>query len=142
MSYEEYAKLEDENLRPQVNRATRVAYPPGSIFKIVVSLACLDAGLDPLQPFYCPQVIWVGRRAIKDPQGNPNGDYDFRHAFMKSSNSYFITNGLVYGPQGIIRLGPLSEPILNGGSDALQQSEVAIVKTQAASEFPNPFDGI
>jgi len=105
MSYEEYAKLEDENLRPQVNRATRVAYPPGSIFKIVVSLACLDAGLDPLQPFYCPQVIWVGRRAIKDPQGNPNGDYDFRHAFMKSSNSYFITNGIVYGPQGIIRLG-------------------------------------
>src|SRR4030095_13313648 len=105
ISREDYAQMSDEFLRPQLNRATQENYAPGSIFKIIVGLACLDAGLDPQQKFYCPKEIWVGRRRIKDPQGNPDGEYDFRQAFMKSSNSYFITNGLRYGAEGIIRLG-------------------------------------
>ena len=105
ISHEEYAKLTNEVLRPQLNRATQENYAPGSIFKIVVGLASLDAGLDPMQKLYCPQVIYVGRRPIKDPQAPADGEYDFLHAFMKSSNSYFITNGLTWGPDGIIRLG-------------------------------------
>jgi len=105
MTHEEYAKLTNAVLRPQLNRATQENYAPGSIFKIVVGLASLDAGLDPLQKIYCPKVIWVGRRPIKDPQAPVDGEYDFTEAFMKSSNSYFITNGLTYGPDGIIRLG-------------------------------------
>src|ERR1043165_5695837 len=105
ISHEEYSKLTNEVLRPQLNRATQENYAPGSIFKIVVGLASLDAGLDPFQKLYCPKVIWVGRRPIKDPHAPEDGEYDFLHAIMKSSNSYFITNGLTFGPDGIIRLG-------------------------------------
>ena len=105
ISHEEYAKLTDEVARPQLNRATQENYHPGSIFKIIVGLACLDAGLDPMQKYYCPRIIYIGKRGWHDPQAPADGEYNFRQAFMKSSNSYFITNGLIYGPEGIVRLG-------------------------------------
>jgi len=38
---------ERAQLRPQVNRAMQENYAPGSIFKIVTSMACLEAGMDP-----------------------------------------------------------------------------------------------
>jgi penicillin-binding protein 2 len=74
-------------------------------------MACLEAGLNPDDRFYVPAdprnpshgYIMVGKRAIKDTA--PAGDYDFRRAFMRSSNYYFITNGLRYGIDGILTLG-------------------------------------
>ena len=39
----QWAWLSDETLRPQINRCTQENYAPGSIFKIVVSLAALEA---------------------------------------------------------------------------------------------------
>ncbi|HUR45886.1 MAG TPA: penicillin-binding protein 2 [Candidatus Saccharimonadales bacterium] len=111
ISREDYQPLTDETLRPQSNRATHENYSPGSIFKIVVGMACLEAGLNPDDRFYVPAdprnpshgYIMVGKRAIKDTA--PAGDYDFRRAFMRSSNYYFITNGLRYGIDGILTLG-------------------------------------
>ena len=90
-------------LRAEQNRATHENYAPGSIFKTVVGLACLEAGLDPNQRFYNPGVIYVGRRPIIDPSAHD--DYDFRKALMHSSNTYFITNGLKAGIENIVRLG-------------------------------------
>ncbi len=108
---EENLKLNDEKLRPQVNRATQENYQPGSIFKIVVGLACLEAGLDPEEKIYNPPnpadpghgYIVVGHRPIKDTA--PPGEYNFKRAFIRSCNTYFITNGLKCGIENIIRIG-------------------------------------
>jgi len=119
LTHEESLKLNDENLRPQVNRATQENYRPGSIFKIAVALACLEAGLDPDEQIHNPPNpvdpahghIVVARRKIKDTA--PAGDYNFRRAFIRSSNTYFITNGLRYGVQNVVRIGQrlhLGEP--------------------------------
>src|SRR5882672_6383189 len=43
----EKERRSDLKLRPEINRATQENYAPGSIFKPVVGLACLEAGLDP-----------------------------------------------------------------------------------------------
>ena len=43
----EPARMNDPKLRPQINRATQENYAPGSIFKMVIALACLENGLDP-----------------------------------------------------------------------------------------------
>ncbi|MCC6232095.1 MAG: hypothetical protein IT580_05595, partial [Verrucomicrobiales bacterium] len=48
ISTTEMARLNDEKLRPQMNRAVSGAYAPGSIFKIIVGLAGLEAGV--IQP--------------------------------------------------------------------------------------------
>jgi penicillin-binding protein 2 len=98
----EYQRLQDARLRPEINRATQAIYAPGSIFKPLVGLACLEAGLDPNATIYNPGFIRVGRR-IGDLA--PPGEYNFRKAIMESSNTYFITNGLKAGIERIIKLG-------------------------------------
>jgi penicillin-binding protein 2 len=90
-------------LQAEKNRATQENYAPGSIFKTIVGLACLDRGLDPNQVIYNPGHIYVGKRPIHDLAAP--GLYDFRKALMHSSNTYFISNGLRAGIENVIALG-------------------------------------
>jgi penicillin-binding protein 2 len=103
LSHAENAWLTDENLRPQINRATQDNYAPGSIFKTIVGLACLQAGLDPNATLDNPGYVMVGRRRINDTA--PAGPYDFKRAIKLSSNTYFISNGLSAGIERIVALG-------------------------------------
>jgi len=101
---DELARFNDLKLRPQINRATQENYAPGSIFKPIVGLACLEAGLNDKESLYNPGHITVGRRYIHDTA--PAGNYDFRRAIARSSNTYFITNGLRYKViERVIELG-------------------------------------
>ena len=105
ISSNEWYRLSDEVLKPQINRAMQENYAPGSVFKVVTGLAALEAGLDPKQKFYNPGYIVVTgrRRSINDLA--EAGEYDFRRAFIKSSNYYFITNGMNAGIERIVRIG-------------------------------------
>jgi penicillin-binding protein 2 len=97
--------------RAELNRATQENYAPGSIFKTVVGLAALEAGLNPEEVYRAEPnpaqpnkaCIHVGRRLIRDTA--PPGDYQFRRALKLSSNSYFIQVGLQIGPARIAALG-------------------------------------
>lgn len=100
---EDFARLNDPVLRPQVNRATQENYAPGSIFKPIVGLACLAAGLNPEETIHNPGHIYIGKRYIHDTA--PPGEYNFRRALLRSSNTYFITNGLRCGVRRILELG-------------------------------------
>ncbi len=102
--------LSDARLRPQINRAVQENYSPGSIFKIIVGLAALESGLDPRATYHVQPdpaspghgCIFVGRQKIRDLAAP--GDYDFHRALLRSSNAYFITNGLRAGIENILRL--------------------------------------
>ena len=98
---DEYQRM--QSLGAEKNRATQENYAPGSIFKTIVGLACLESGLDPKATIHNPGYIYVGRRLIHDLAAP--GNYDFRLAIMHSSNTYFITNGLKAGIENIVRLG-------------------------------------
>jgi penicillin-binding protein 2 len=103
-------RLNDPATRPQINRALQENYAPGSIFKIIVGLAMLQHGISPQEKITVPPdparpgrgCIYIGRRKIEDTA--PHGEYDFRRGFLKSSNHYFITNGLRTGAQNIVLL--------------------------------------
>ncbi len=109
ISQDKWQKLQD--LTAEKNRATYENYAPGSIFKTVVALAALENGLNPNEVYHVqanPEnpakgITYVGRRAIKDTA--PPGDYDFKRAFIHSSNSYFIHAGLQSGVEDIVRIG-------------------------------------
>ena len=99
---QEAARRADMKLRPEINRATQENYAPGSIFKPIIGLAALEAGLDPNAIVDNPGYIYVGKRHITD-LAKP-GKYDFRRAIMDSSNTYFITAGLRAGIENIVEL--------------------------------------
>jgi penicillin-binding protein 2 len=110
ITQEKWQRIQD--LTAEKNRATYENYAPGSIFKTVVALAALENGLDPAAIYHVdanPEnpnkgMIYVGRRRIKDTA--PPGDYNFKRAFIHSSNSYFINAGLTHaGIENIIRIG-------------------------------------
>jgi penicillin-binding protein 2 len=101
-----------QQVQAEKNRATFENYAPGSIFKPVVGLAALDNGLNPNEVYHVEKnptkpdhgCIYVGKRKIEDTA--PSGDYDFKHALIHSSNSYFINYGLqVAHIENIVALG-------------------------------------
>jgi penicillin-binding protein 2 len=99
---ETFALYNDTNSTPMLNRAIYGGFPPGSTFKIMVSIAALEAGLNPSEVFHSEGLTRVpGRhRAIGDTAGP--GNFDFRRAFIKSSNPYFIHQGWKIGREPII----------------------------------------
>jgi penicillin-binding protein 2 len=108
ITHAEWQKI--TGMRAEPNRATQEHYPPGSVFKTVVGLALLEAGHNPRAVYnvapnpHQPNkgVYYVGKRVIRDLA--PPGPYDFRRAIVRSSNSYFVENGLRLGPEPIVRL--------------------------------------
>lgn len=109
----EYARWTNEVVRMQRNRATQEHYHPGSIFKTIVGLACLEQGLNPLEKMVVQPnparrdrgIIYVGRDHQAFVDTVTPGEYDFIRAIAKSSNAYFITNGLRFGVEKIVELG-------------------------------------
>jgi hypothetical protein len=82
------------------NRATYGSYNPGSTFKIVTALACFEHGIlnvnNVHDRIHTLGYYRLGRNHVIDDTAAA-GDYDFNRAFIKSSNSYFIENGLKLG---------------------------------------------
>jgi penicillin-binding protein 2 len=122
----EAERLTDPEKKPQINRATQEHYEPGSIFKTIVGLACLEDGLDPNETVHTTGYVYVGTRRIKD-LALP-GDYNFFQALAHSSNTYFITNGLKAGISNIMRV---TQPL------HLSEPSGLLTHQDAAGNFPN-----
>ena len=104
LTSEEEQRLNEPDLLPLINRASYGSYAPGSIFKVIIALTCLEANvIDPKEIFHSPGFYQLGRRTINDLA--PRGDYDFIRAFKLSSNTYFITYGLKAGFANIMNMG-------------------------------------
>jgi penicillin-binding protein 2 len=101
---EQNARLNDPKYTPQFNRAVTGAYPPGSTFKIITGIACLEGGLDPNEVFDSPGEYRATptARPIADTAGK--GPFDFERAFYRSSNTYFIVMGLRAGLPRILEV--------------------------------------
>jgi len=108
ISPQKYAQHQESTA--EKNRATQENYAPGSVFKPVIGLAALEDGLNPNRYFTVEPdpyradrgCVFIGRRKIED-LAKP-GQYDFKRALEKSSNSYFIQIGLEAGADRIVAL--------------------------------------
>ena len=91
--------LKDPN-KPLYSRATQSRYPPGSIFKVITTIAALDSGT------FTPTSRFVDRgrydkngRAITNFGRQVYGAHDLQTALVKSINTTFATIGDQLGPE-------------------------------------------
>jgi penicillin-binding protein 2 len=105
ISPEERTRRLDPLLRPEINRATQENYAPGSIFKTVTGLACLEDGLDPNETINNPGYYQFSNKKSKPVKDlAAPGPYNFAKAIVKSSNTYFIEKGLKTGIENVVRM--------------------------------------
>jgi penicillin-binding protein 2 len=81
-----YRKLSVDTLKPIFNRATMARYPPGSTFKTVLSLICLqDEVIHPYTAYSCQGLASYPIPCSHDHES----PLDFVHAIEQSCNPYF-----------------------------------------------------
>jgi len=94
ISPNDWVKLSNDPTHPLYNRAVQSVYPPGSTFKIVVSLAGLDSGkIDPDDTVTCTGSLRTGRRAFRCWKKGGHGVVDFHKGLVESCDVYFYTMG-------------------------------------------------
>ncbi|HZJ99981.1 MAG TPA: penicillin-binding transpeptidase domain-containing protein [Tissierellaceae bacterium] len=81
---------------PFLNRATQGLYTPGSVFKIVTSLAALES-MDIDLEYECLGSTNIDGYILKDYNEIAHGMLDLHGAFVKSCNTYFGEKALEIG---------------------------------------------
>jgi len=91
---DEWRALIKDQQRPLSNRATQGQYPPGSTFKIIMSIAGLEEGvLDPNARISDPGFYYFGNRAFRDWKKDGHGAVDLHRAIVESCDVYFYQLG-------------------------------------------------
>lgn len=92
---------------PFLSRATHMALPPGSVFKVISAVATVESGkMHPAKPFYCQGYLdRPDRRHRCMPfihQGVGHGDVTLADALCRSCNVYFYSAARDLGPQTLV----------------------------------------
>lgn len=94
------------------------AYPPGSTFKIVTTLAMLRNGMTPDSTVSCPQTVTIDGTEISNFDGYPAaylGDITLADAVAQSCNTSFVSQWQDLTPQQVhdaaVALGLVSDPV-------------------------------
>ena len=102
ISQEAFNVLRDDPGHPLIPRAFRAAYPPGSVFKVVVGLAALQTGkIRPDDEFGCPSAIEIGNLTFKNHKRTDSGSLNFLQALTQSCNTWFYQVGIKVGARSI-----------------------------------------
>lgn len=84
------------------NRAVQGVYPPGSAFKILVTIAGMRAGtITPETETNCTGYYRVGRRLFPCHDGHAHGLIQTPTAIAKSCNVFYYEHGIEMGPDTI-----------------------------------------
>jgi len=91
---EEWRTLMTDRLHPLNNRAIHGQYPPGSTFKIVLSIAALEEGaVQPDTRLFCAGSMPFGNRVFRDWKKEGHGSVDLHRGIVQSCDVYFYQVG-------------------------------------------------
>jgi penicillin-binding protein 2 len=94
ISPKDWVRLANDPAHPLYNRAVQSVYPPGSIFKIVVSLAGLQTGvIKPDDKVTCRGSLRSGKHTFRCWKKGGHGTISFHDALVGSCDVYFYTMG-------------------------------------------------
>ena len=90
----DWVRLSNDPSHPLYNRAIQSVYPPGSTFKVIVSLAGLDSGLIKLDDkVTCTGSIKSGKKSFRCWKKAGHGALTFHRGLVESCDVYFYTMG-------------------------------------------------
>ncbi len=85
-----WSELVNDQTSPLLNRATQGVYAPGSVFKMVPSVAVLNESIiDPEEYVYCPGYYKSGNRKFRCWNRGGHGWVNLRSSIVKSCDVYF-----------------------------------------------------
>jgi len=94
ISPRDWVRLSNDPSHPLYNRAVQSVYPPGSTFKVVVSIAGLETGIiDPDDQVTCKGFLMSGRRPFRCWKKGGHGTLSFHRGLVESCDVYFYTMG-------------------------------------------------
>lgn len=122
-----WAELTDDPANPQLNRALRETYPPGSVFKLVTGAAALESGVRPDTTYPDPPRLQLPLTSstIGNFGGGPcedGNEITLEEAMVRSCNTTFGQIGLDLGGE---RLVAQAERFGVNGAPAFQLPDVA-----------------
>jgi penicillin-binding protein 2 len=98
----EWKALSTDPGHPLNNRGVQGLYPPGSVFKIVMSVAGFEEGLiNPSQRVFCTGSYQLGSHTFHCWRKHGHGSVDFHRALVESCDVYFYQLGQRLGIQRI-----------------------------------------
>jgi penicillin-binding protein 2 len=101
MSFETAGEIESKGA--WLHRAIQGLYPPGSSFKILVTIAGMRAGaIAPDSEVDCPGFYRVGKKEMPCHDRHAHGHILLAEAIEKSCNVFFYKHGLEMGAEAII----------------------------------------
>lgn len=94
ISPKDWVRLMEDPAHPLYNRAIQSVYPPGSTFKILVSLAGLETGvINPDDKVTCKGFLKSGRHTFRCWKKGGHGTISYHRALVESCDVYFYTMG-------------------------------------------------
>lgn len=101
-----FSALLNDPDKPMFNRVTQTKYPPGSTWKMMMSLAALDAGIiTPTSTINCPGSFTYGNRSFEDHGSYGNIAVD--RAIEVSANVFYYKLGLQIGIDNYYKYGKM-----------------------------------
>ncbi|MDR7870751.1 MAG: penicillin-binding transpeptidase domain-containing protein [Tissierellaceae bacterium] len=102
---ENWKEITEDPNSPFLNRATQGLYAPGSIFKIITTLAAIES-VDVDLDYECEGTTIIDGYPLSDYNKKAHGELDLHEALVKSCNTYFGEKALAIGKE---RLGSIAE---------------------------------
>lgn len=100
ISRDDWARLRDDPREPLLNRASGSLYPPGSTWKLLISVLGMKAGvttIDTHMPESCDGAYQYGRRSFRCWKHVGHGNLSLAGAIKESCNVFFYQLGLRLG---------------------------------------------
>lgn len=101
---EQWNSIMNDKRKPLNNRAIAGEYPPGSVFKPILSMALLENGLNPKMKYFDPGYYQVGKWRWRPWKRGGHGYVDFNKAIVESANPYFYKLGDELGSAKMIEV--------------------------------------
>jgi penicillin-binding protein 2 len=101
ISHAKWNELLEDPLHPLQNRPVQSAYPPGSIFKLVVGGLGLESGVSPSKTVFCSGSYTLGKRVFRCWNKGGHGVTDFKKSLRESCDVYYYQLGEQMGVDAI-----------------------------------------